>query len=81
MQVSLRLDGRAVALKQAYTSVSTTFAKHVKRNTFVGYYADVSDLVPDHEYRVELNLPKLRPGQFQGLFFDNVETEYTDVTE
>ena len=47
--------------------------------TFVGFYADVSLLSPDREYRVELELPPLRPGQFQGLFFENVETEYTDV--
>jgi len=26
---------------------------------------------------VELQLPPLEAGQFQGLFFDNVETEYT----
>jgi hypothetical protein len=25
-----------------------------------------------------LVLPTLKPGQFQGVFFENVETEYTD---
>jgi hypothetical protein len=27
---------------------------------------------------VELTLPRVEPGRFQGLFFENVETEYTD---
>ena len=43
-----------------------------------GFYADVSTLQADHEYAVELRLPAMKPGQFQGLFFDNVETEYTE---
>ena len=34
---------------------------------------------PDQEYEIELSLPTLKPGQFQGIFFENVETEYTDV--
>lgn len=72
MSVSLRLDGKAVELKKAYSSVRPHPA------SFVGFYADVSGLKPDRDYRVELHLPGLRPGQFQGLLFENVETEYTE---
>ena len=33
---------------------------------------------PDVEHRLELEVPTgLKPGQFQGVFFENVETEYT----
>ena len=71
MAVSLKLDGKDVPLEKAYSSVR----RHGP--SFVGFYADVSKLEQDHEYKVELGLPALRPGQFQGLFFDNVETEYT----
>ena len=40
----------------------------------------MSDLKPGRRYEVEVTLPDgLKPGQFQGLFFENVETEYTDL--
>jgi hypothetical protein len=68
----LRIDGRVVELKRAYSSI------RVHRRSFVGFYADLSLLQPDREYRLELDLPTgLKPGQFQGVFFQNVETEYT----
>jgi hypothetical protein len=72
MDVRLRIDGQAVELKNAYSAVRT------HPPSFVGFYADVSSLQPDKQYRVELSLPPLKPGQFQGLFFDNVETEWTE---
>jgi hypothetical protein len=69
---SLKIDGAAVELVKAYASV------RVSRRNFVGFYADVSKLAADVEHKLELELPKgLRPGQFQGLFFENIETEYT----
>jgi len=48
------------------------------KNTFVGFFADVSNLSSDQPHRIELELPRLRPGQFQGVFLDNIEPEYTD---
>jgi hypothetical protein len=71
MAVKLKLDGKDFPLEKAYASVR----KHGP--SFVGFYADVSRLEPDREYKVELSLPALKPGQFQGLFVDNVETEHT----
>ena len=68
----LTIDGRVVELRKAYTAV------RVVPRTFVGFYADLSLLDPDRSYRFELELPRgLRPGQFRGMFFENVETEYT----
>jgi hypothetical protein len=67
----LTIDGRTVELRKAYTAV------YAARRTFVGFYADLSLLSPDREHRVELDLPALRAGQFQGIFIENVETEYT----
>ena len=49
------------------------------RHTFVGFYADVSLLEPDREYRVDLELPPLAAGRFQGLYVENVEAEYTSA--
>jgi hypothetical protein len=75
MEVQLRLDGETMKLKKAYSSISPHTA------SFVGFYLDASSLKPDHNYKVELNLPNLKPGQFQGMFFDNVEPEYTGKVE
>ena len=70
MEVSLKIDGQPVAVTKAYSSIRPD------ARSFVGFYADVSSLAPDQNYSVELTLPQLRAGQFQGLFFENVETEY-----
>jgi hypothetical protein len=71
-EASLRIDGHPVELVKAYSAVRRVLS------TFVGFYADVSGLAPGVEHRIELVLPPLKPGQFQGLFFENVETQYTD---
>ena len=70
-EARLTIDGRTVELKKAYTAV------RVASRTFVGFYADLSLLTADTEHRFELQLPTLKPGQLQGVFFENVETEYT----
>ncbi len=72
-QARMTIDGREVALQKAYSSV-----RRVPRD-FTGFYADVSLLAAGVPHTVALNLPRLRPGQFQGLFFENVEPQYTDV--
>ncbi|HSL23946.1 MAG TPA: hypothetical protein VK886_20600 [Vicinamibacterales bacterium] len=70
-EAKLTIDGAPVPLTKAYSAV-----RRVPR-TFVGFYADVSSLAPDREHTLELHLPPLKPGQFQGVFFENVEPEYT----
>jgi hypothetical protein len=72
MEIHLKIDGQPVELRKAYASI------RVHRPSFVGFYADVSSLSPGMEHRVQLTLPKLKPDQFRGLVFDNVETEYTE---
>ena len=71
--VRLTIDGRPVELRKAYTAV------RVVPSTFVGFYADVTGVEPDREHRFELETPPLEPGRFRGLFFENVEPEYTTV--
>jgi hypothetical protein len=39
--------------------------------------ADVSALSPDTPHSFELEFPALAPGQFQGLFLDDMEVELT----
>ncbi|RPJ71208.1 MAG: hypothetical protein EHM24_13115 [Acidobacteria bacterium] len=72
-EARMRIDGRTVELKKAYTAV------RVARRTFVGFYADLSLLSADREHSIELDLPTLRPGQLQGVFFENIEPAYTGV--
>lgn len=69
---TMSTDGKPVELKKAYSSIRAV------DSTFVGFYADVSSLAPDQEHTLTLTLPTLKPGQFQGVFFENVETEYTE---
>ena len=71
--VRLRIDGQPVEMRKAYTAVRAV------PSTFVGFYVDVSRLEPDRPHRFELEVPVMRPGQFRGLFFENVEPEYTSV--
>ncbi len=74
-QVALIIDGKPVKLIRAYNSIYG----HSPGRTFLGFYADVSTLAPDVEHDVELRLPALPEGRFQGLFFENVEPERTAV--
>jgi hypothetical protein len=77
-EASATLDGKRLEVKKAYSSVYETVAEH----TFIGFYVDLTaegvGLEAGRPHRLEVELPAgLRPGQFQGLFLDNVETEYT----
>jgi hypothetical protein len=70
-EARLLIDGRPVPLTRAYSAV------RAEPRTFVGFYADVSQIAPDREHTLDLDVPTLRPGQWQGIFFENVETELT----
>lgn len=72
-QVILMLDGKPLPLTPAYSSV------RVKPGCFVGLYADVSHLAADTPHTVSLLLPEGVLPHLQGIFFDNVETEYTEA--
>jgi hypothetical protein len=73
MAVTLKINGVPVEVLKAYNSV---YPQSPER-TFIGHYADVSRLRPDSPCDIEVGLPTLEPGRFQGVFFENVETEYT----
>ena len=73
-EVGLKIDGQPVEVKKAYSDVFPLG----RERTFTGFYVDVSKLAPDAPHRLEVALPAgLQPGQFQGLFLENVETEFT----
>jgi hypothetical protein len=92
MNVSMKIDGKPFEIKKAFNGIYPNSGEQ----TFIGFYADVASLKPDTKYKVEISLPqtvagplpklepgqvpKITPGQFQGLYFDNIEPEYTRKT-
>jgi hypothetical protein len=73
LEPHISIDGRSAMFTKAYASV------RVDPPSFIGFYLDLSHIEPDVEHRIELKLPGLMDGQFQGLSFDNVESEYTQA--
>jgi hypothetical protein len=70
---SLTIDGKSVELQEAYNGVYPSVER-----TYLGVYADISLLKPGVPYKVVVKLPVgLQAGQFQGLFIDHVEDEFT----
>jgi hypothetical protein len=73
-QVGLKIDGKAVDVKKAYSAVYPLGTQR----TFTGFYVDLSTIKADTPHQIEVELPdRLKPGQFQGVFFENVETQFT----
>lgn len=72
-EFAVKIDGKSAAVKKAYNSV---YPHEVKR-TFLGGYVDVSNLAADVAHDIEVTVPTLASGRFLGLFFENVEPEYT----
>eukprot|EP00036_Acanthoecidae_sp_10tr_P020740 CAMPEP_0206325466 /NCGR_PEP_ID=MMETSP0106_2-20121207/21091_1 /ASSEMBLY_ACC=CAM_ASM_000206 /TAXON_ID=81532 /ORGANISM="Acanthoeca-like sp., Strain 10tr" /LENGTH=274 /DNA_ID=CAMNT_0053757941 /DNA_START=30 /DNA_END=855 /DNA_ORIENTATION=+ len=75
MKVSLSIDGVTQGLVPAYNSRGL-----VRSRCFLGWYLDATQFTQDDKvHHLELTFPKLAyPGQFQGVFWGNVETIYTD---
>lgn len=73
MNVVATLDGKPLELRKAYNSIYG----HSPERTFLGWYADVSGVAPDADHALEVVLPGLPAGRFQGVFFENVEPEFT----
>jgi hypothetical protein len=48
---------------------------HYDKDRFMGFYLDLTNIITQAnvEYHLSLNMPQLNPGQFQGLFLENVQ--------
>ena len=68
LEVSMLIDGAPVTVSKAYSSRGLQHS-----HCFMGFYLDASGM-DSSTHSVSLNLPRLEPGQFQGLFWENVET-------
>ncbi len=71
---AVTIDGRPAPVHKAYNDIYGN-----TKRTFLGSYLDPSALQPDQEHVLEAEIPPLAPGRFQGLFFENVEPEYTNI--
>jgi len=72
MPVQAKIDGSPITLSRAYASVRED------SQCFVGWYTDLSKLASDTPHTIQLALPPIELSHFQGLFFDNIEPEYTE---
>ena len=72
-EYTVEIDGRQVELNEGYNGVYPT----VERSN-LGIFVDISNLEPGVPHKIRVKLPAgLNGGQFQGLFIDHVEDEYT----
>jgi len=53
---------------------------HYDKNRFMGFYIDLTNIVIQEnvEYHIWLDMPQLNPGQFQGLFLENIEKMFVE---
>lgn len=70
-QISLTVDGEPLQVKRSYNSRGLNHSR-----TFLGYYFEASQMEAEKPHKLVLTLPKLPPGAFTGIFWENVETEY-----
>jgi hypothetical protein len=73
-EITLTIDGKTVPVLRAYNNI---YGGN-KRN-YLGNYADVSFLEPSIEHHAEVTVPASPPGRFQGLFFENIQPEFTRI--
>ncbi|UJR19343.1 hypothetical protein I4U23_022472 [Adineta vaga] len=68
--ITAQIDNNPVVVHGGYNT-----RDHIDVQRFMGYYIDLTNIVtqPNVEYHVSIKLPQLTPGQFQGLFLENIE--------
>jgi hypothetical protein len=72
MEASALLDGKPLPLKPAYSSARADPC------CFVGFYADLSHVATEMRHTIEVRIPQSAQAGLQGLFFDNVEPQFTE---
>ncbi len=68
--ITAQINNNSVVVHKGYNT-----RDHYDKNRFMGFYIDLTSIVTQAnvEYHVSLNLPQLNPGQYQGLFLENIE--------
>ncbi|CAF3331305.1 unnamed protein product [Rotaria sp. Silwood2] len=68
--ITAQINNNSVIVHKTYNT-----RDHYDQQRFIGFYLDLTNIViqPNVEYYLSLNIPHLDPGQFQGLFLENIE--------
>jgi hypothetical protein len=68
--ITAQINNNSVVVHKGYNT-----RDHIDKDRFMGFYIDLTSIVTQAnvEYHVSLNLPQLNPGQYQGLFLENIE--------
>jgi hypothetical protein len=72
--IRFRIDGTEAQVRSASNNIYGG-----NRRTYLGNYVDISGLKPDVEHLIEVTVPRLPAGRFQGLFIENVQPEFTSA--
>ncbi|CAF1457659.1 unnamed protein product [Rotaria sordida] len=69
-QITAQINNNPIVVHKGYNT-----RDHIVRDRFMGFYMDLTNIVTQAnvEYHVSLDLPQLDPGQYQGLFLENIE--------
>jgi hypothetical protein len=73
MLLSLFINGQATKVSAAYNSRGLA-----RSNCFIGFYVDVTAFATG-TYTFQLLLPSLPAGAFEGVFFENLVTDYSST--
>jgi hypothetical protein len=70
--LGMTIDGKPAEVRKAYNNIYGN-----RKSNFLGWYADISALEAEKEHILEVVVPPMAAGRFQGLFFENIEPEFT----
>jgi hypothetical protein len=80
MVVDLFIDGKTIALQRSFNSRghgASRTTQGTRKSCFLGFYYDASHVEAAKSHDVAIHFPALQQGSFQGLFWENIETEFT----
>jgi hypothetical protein len=69
-KITAQINNNPVVVHKGYNT-----RDHYDKNRFMEFYIDLTNIVKQAnvEYHLLLDIPPLNPGQFQGLFLENIE--------
>jgi len=80
MAIDMFIDGNKVDLRRAFNSRGHGAARttqDAQKNCFLGFYYDASHIEAGASHSLAIRLPVIQKGSFQGVFWENVETDFT----
>ncbi|CAF1532190.1 unnamed protein product [Rotaria sp. Silwood1] len=74
--ITAQINNNSIIVHKSYNTHD-----HYYQQRFIGFYLDLTNIViqPNVQYYLSLNMPHMQPGQFQGLFLENIERILIEV--